>query len=807
MPNWIKVDVSKRKLTLVPDSSWCFQPTDNLDVNNQDKREFEVVVVNASNKFASFQIDLGVDESSLTNKIKGYATELDDKWYVVEPAICAKKPPGDRTVFRVVVTKSPIPTYKTTIPITIKVFSVEFDTLSTTQTIALQIEEPKERLKIELPQKYFSVYPGDRINVPVSIYNSSPETIKAAVRLTGLDQRWFKKSAEQKWFEKDNERGIEKLFEIPPRSVQEEVFYCRPSNDKNSLPESKVYRFDIQVKEGQNYKTSGFGEIKVLPYGRILFECKEVEHITPSSRQETKGKLYQAKFNFEFINESNLPNNLLATRIQLEIREISQNQQEATTNSSSSKPKLLYLSEELRAQERLPKEIDLIIPYKITKHRHRFLRQTYLFEAKLNLLDIEESSTNAIYPDPSTQIIKIQVLPRFPLWLLLGLGGILLFLVWLLSLLPYSGVGHKAPVTSVRLNGLGNTVFSGSDDRTLRRWDIDSSNGIFDRHRLSQETIMGDESESEIDKAIRVIRVNPFQNEQVVIGLENGDIQLWQVSPPQRIGVAPGGGDRIFDLDFTQDGKQLFGGYGSGLVRQWNVSQSSIPLNKSRSLPRQEAIYALAVINSLSDDQSPILAVAGQYNQIYFWNWQRNILYQANYTYEPSGIEFSIPPITGRYDYINSLAVDRNYSRLVSADNRGFVTVWDLDEVRQCISNTQISREGASELNCKTEEIIQGQWTDPQGGGSIRSVALSDNACYLATAGDDGRILLWFLKQNGNNSSNEPEQLAHFPEQPLRTVDIHQPDDDHVLVVFGFNDQVRVRRHTLTQDQKCESPD
>lgn len=49
----IKAVASKKKLTLIPDIS-----PDSLEVAAAKDKEFEVIVINESNKFASFQLEL-----------------------------------------------------------------------------------------------------------------------------------------------------------------------------------------------------------------------------------------------------------------------------------------------------------------------------------------------------------------------------------------------------------------------------------------------------------------------------------------------------------------------------------------------------------------------------------------------------------------------------------------------------------------------------------------------------------------------------------------------------------------------------
>ncbi|MCY7272367.1 MAG: hypothetical protein LH702_01140 [Phormidesmis sp. CAN_BIN44] len=146
--------------------------------NKLEERSFFFDVTNLSDRFASFQVELIAD---------GTDASAAAKWYRVEPEICAKKPPGDRTQFKVTVIKAPIPAYETEVKITAKILSVESGKLSTTQTLFLWIDKPLKPLKVHLPFSDFKVYPGDRLEIPVIIYNLSPKFAELTLDITGVE--------------------------------------------------------------------------------------------------------------------------------------------------------------------------------------------------------------------------------------------------------------------------------------------------------------------------------------------------------------------------------------------------------------------------------------------------------------------------------------------------------------------------------------------------------------------------------------------------------------------------------------------
>lgn len=75
-------------------------------------------------------------------------------------------------------------------------------------------------------------------------------------------------------------------------------------------------------------------------------------------------------------------------------------------------------------------------------------------------------------------------------------------------------------------------------------------------------------------KAVRVVRFKPVDNDLVAAGLENGEIQLWNLTGHRSMKdqMSYQRDDRVFALAFTQDSRRLFSGHGSGWVLQWDVN-------------------------------------------------------------------------------------------------------------------------------------------------------------------------------------------------------------------------------------------
>ncbi|HEY9711338.1 MAG TPA: hypothetical protein V6D48_24225, partial [Oculatellaceae cyanobacterium] len=416
---------------------------------------------------------------------------------------------------------------------------------------------------------------------------------------------------------------------------------------------------------------------------------------------------------------------------------------------------------------------------------------------------LTRSRSTQILPNPSVQILELEVLPVIPLWLqIVGvlIACVLLWLLWLLNSVEH----HNAAVNSVRFSGDATTVISASSDRTIRRWLVDtSSHWELNGNRLKPDGLIAKETK----KAVRVVRHIPENNDLIAAGLENGEIQLWNVklrTKTQKTFDHPRG-DRIFGLEFTRDSRYLFSGHSSGSVRQWDMKSTGNQLSPVRIFSVPFTISALALSES-PERRDSLIIIGGRYNKLALWDWARdNKPYYVSYRLQEKSDQFS--PVIGKHHYIESLATAGNL--LATADNQGYITLWDMSDRTCSIKN---SFEKAAGRNSNVENAanknptnrlepgeckipILDQWRDGHNGKPVRSVALSENGCYLASTGDDGRVMLWPLTAKQRSlKDKEGEILAQFPGVRLNAVDITRLGNDIYVTSDGRNNQVKVYR-------------
>ncbi|MEM9487380.1 MAG: hypothetical protein AAGA83_27250, partial [Cyanobacteria bacterium P01_F01_bin.116] len=185
----------------------------------------------------------------------------------------------------------------------------------------------------------------------------------------------------------------------------------------------------------------------------------------------------------------------------------------------------------------------------------------------------------------------------------------------------------------------------------------------------------------------------------------------------------------------------------------------------TRKIETDFAVYAIALLGQ-TDTQ---LAIGGRFNQLVLVDLATQA--SRNMPYWPGG----------QTDYILSMATaEARPDHLVTADSQGNIALWDID---QCLSSL---------TNCEPID----QWLG-HGGAAVRAVDLSQDGCYLASAGDDGHVRLWPLTTTGTRQPQTLEgDILQTSKQSMNAVAIIQQRGK--LQVVSGGDDTRVRLSTLS---------
>ena len=675
---------------------------------------FEIAVVNQSDQFASFQLDI---------QAAGVDSHANAYWYTVSPDISTKNPPGDRTQFSVQIIDNPKPGFVGLMNLTVRIFSM--DLRQEERQILRLLLQPGTAyvpLKIALPVRTFQVQPDELVEIPVELENPEHLSAEVVVHCAGIPLNWFTE-------------GSERRLKLTPEGKAKTSFVCRIPNLADAP--CQTYLFSVEANRPNEPASAANGSLYVLPAGSV-----DVRYAVSQQQMPRQGawlpnwKQTQVTYPIHFINQSNLP------------------QQVAIAVQPQDKQPKCQL-EIIPDQADLPMNQSAQLDLLVTKRRHWVgFSQTCLFETKAKLSDPRLEVQN------NTQLLRLTLHPVLPVWLqVLSLFGLLSLLWWASWLNPRNPFwGHVAPLNSVQFNGVGDKVISGSNDQSMISWRTDG----FENFLINQN--IGTIAKTE--KAVRVVRYRPINNDLAAAGLENGEIQLWKSTVGDRQPLqtfSNQSDDRVFDLLFTPDSRSLFSGHGSGLVVQWSLDPNIAFIQPTKQRQKQMgfAVNALKLVG----DRGSHLAIAGRFNQLALWDLKKDTVRSIKYG------------TSSEANYILSLATAATKPYLLaSADNQGTIKIWNL---RSC-------------LNSSAECPVVDEWKPDK---VVRSVAFSADGCYLASAGGDGRAILWSLTTRGDrwNPAIAGNVLAQSSKS-INSVDVIRSKDDILIVTGGDDTQINLYR-------------
>lgn len=315
---------------------------------------------------------------------------------------------------------------------------------------------------------------------------------------------------------------------------------------------------------------------------------------------------------------------------------------------------------------------------------------------------------------------------------LLGLGG-----VWYLRSLPqlipqsidstqpYTLKGHSSDVNSVAFSPDGQILATGSDDKTIKVWNLKTRQKI---HTLNGHygwvwavAIAPDGktlASAGADKTIKLWNLATGEQIRHIQGHSQGvtsiafspdsktlasgsldkTIKLWNLETGKEIRTLQGHNNAVANLAFSPDGKTLASGSWDKTIKLWNL--------KTNQVIRTLQGHSDLVMSVAFSPDGTTLASGSKDKTIRLWN-----LATAQ----------TIHILKGHSDKVNSVAYLKNNSVLASGSNDNTIKLW----------------------NPTTGEIIR---TLKRDSGYIYSVAISPDGQNLASGGSAENIIkLWPL--------------------------------------------------------------
>ncbi|QFS43313.1 serine/threonine protein kinase [Nostoc sphaeroides CCNUC1] len=285
--------------------------------------------------------------------------------------------------------------------------------------------------------------------------------------------------------------------------------------------------------------------------------------------------------------------------------------------------------------------------------------------------------------------------------------------------------GHSNGVTSIAVSPDGKTLASGSQDKTIKLWNLATGKLI--------RTLTG---HSNLVNSVAFSR----DGKTLASGSTDGSIKLWNLATGEQIRTLRGHSDSVISIAISPDGKTLASGNFDASVKLWNLANGE----QIRTLTG----HSFWVNSVAISPDGKTLASGSVDKTIKLWNLATGEL---------------IRTLTEHYIFVNSVAISPDGKTLASGSHDKTIKLWNLatgEQIRtlaghsDSVFSVAISPDGktlasgSQDKTIKLWNLATGEQIRTLTGHSnlVTSIAISPDGKTLVSASDDNTIKIWRLK-------------------------------------------------------------
>ncbi len=340
--------------------------------------------------------------------------------------------------------------------------------------------------------------------------------------------------------------------------------------------------------------------------------------------------------------------------------------------------------------------------------------------------------------------------------------------------------GHKDNVQRVKLTSDGKYIISYAAD-DCKVWDIESGIEIIDLKEKTEiltthSPNLGDYLE---DSVSRSVITKDYQS--LIAGMENGDIQVWDLKSKNCRFIFPGhkikkkdGEDYkpcVLSLAVSPDGGVLAAGYEDGTVKSWNLITNEI-------IHSFHHAYYVGGIAITPDGKTIVSACDDETLKVWDLSSKKEVF-----------------TLTGHTSLVRSVVITPDGKQAISASADDDLKVWDLVTGKEIltlsghsgwVADVAITPDGKRVVSASWDDTVKiwdlsvagGYHLDTPHGSSVHSLlASSDGQQIISASTEDGKIKVW--------NTMGSEILSFSAEKHFVSEIALFPDDQHLLTGSG----------------------